>query len=250
MKKIKKFALLLASFALVSGCGCAKVDETTYTNAVNVFKSTDAISFSRIEVITTSDSEDYTKKRTDATYTFDSNKNVVDMAYSLTFYDGDSSGNSATSAVKKYYYSNESQTLYTYYKIGESQLDKYKKRNVTYDALFNVNICNDLDCYKMINGNFAPIFNLNAVSEFSIEDNNGEGIVRFKAICPSYESCDGNSQILDYNLTINKSGNIETLSYDIHKENTKYSITYTFHGYGSNNVEVIFPSDLGSYKEK
>lgn len=250
MKKIKKFTLLLASFMLAIGCSCSKVNEETYTNAVNTFKSTDALSFSRIEMITNINEDNYTRKRVDAIYTFNSNKEVVNMEYSLVYSEGSNGGASNTSQTKKYYYNNERRTLYTYSKIGESQLDTYKETNVTYNAKFNINACENADCLKMITGNFAPMFNLNEVSEFSIEDKDGTGVVRFKAVCPSYESCASSSQVLDYNLTINKDGNIETLAYDINHGNTTYSIRYTFHGYGSNNVSVEFPADLESYIEK
>lgn len=250
MKKGKILGFLAIVASLTCGCSCSKIDDTTYENAVNVYKNTDAISFSRIEIIQNEGETSYTRKKTDARYLFNANKQVTGMEHSLTYSDASPNGGSAITKTIKNYYSGERATLYTYSKIGESQLERSKESNVSYDSKFNVNVCDSLDCLNMIVGNFAPIFNLNEVSEFVINDVNGKGEVSFKAVCPSFESCSNSSQIINYNLTIGTDGNIETLSYDIVNGVTTYSIKYTFYGYGSNNVTIEFPSDLESYIEK
>ena len=102
----------------------------------------------------------------------------------------------------------------------------------------------------LIVGNLAPIFNLNEVSEFRIDENDGGAIAQFKTTCPSYEHCLNNSQMIDYVVEIDTNGNIASISYDIVNTDVTYSIKYTFFGYGSNNVNIDFPTNLESYVEK
>lgn len=252
MKKGK----ILWSFALVStlvcGCSCSKVNEQTYENAVNTLKNTDAISFSRIEEIHVEGQSTYTKKRVDANYILDANKEVINMERLLNIYDvSTSEGSTTTKETYKYYYSRERQSLYTYSKIGEIQIERYKEKNTTYNKKFNINTCDNLDCMQMIVGNFVPAYKLNELENFNIEDNDGKGIATFTATCPSFESCASNSQVINYTVNIDLNGNIESLSYSIENGNTTHSIKYVFYGYGANNVSVVFPADLeSSYLEK
>lgn len=245
--KLLGFISLMALF--VCGCSCSKINENTYSNAVNIFKNTDAISFSRIEIVQKEGESVYTRKRSDASYIFDIDGHVSKMSFEATYSQGGSGGASGSSQTLKYYYSDERRTFYTYSKQGESQLERYKESNVSYDDKININVCQDNACQLMIVGNFAPIYALNEVSDFNIEDENGIGKATFKAICPSFESCESASQVIDYTLTINNNGNIDSLNYEIVNGDTKYTITYSFNKYGS-DVKVTFPSDLESYNEK
>lgn len=250
MKKGKLLSILALASCFIAGCGCSKIDETTYTNAVNTFKNTDAISFSRIEVISKAEETIYTKKSITAEYVFNANKEVMNMSYSIKYYDGSSNGGISEKQTKEYYYSEERATLYTYSKVGQSQIERYKESDVTYNSKFNINTCMTLECQNMIVGNFVPMFNLNEVSEFGISGDDKGGSATFKAMCPSYENCASNSQTISYTVTINDAGNIDTISYDIINGDTTHSIKYLINGLGSNNVSVDFPIDLESYIEK
>lgn len=250
MKKFKMLALVMAIGALVCGCGCSKVDENTYTNAVNTYKNTDAISFTRLEMISKQGETTYTRKKTDAKYTMNASKTVVDMEYSHTVSTASNSGGSTTNEVTKYYYVNETSTLYTYTKTGTKNEQQYKESNIGYNDRFNINSCTDAECLRMIVGSFAPVFDLNEITNFAIVGEDGNAKVSFSAVCPSYENCESNSQLLDYNLTISSDGNIESMEYEIVNGDTTYTVKYTFYAYGSNNVKINFPSNLSSYIEK
>jgi hypothetical protein len=250
MKKIKLMGLTLVAGALLTGCSCSKVDENTYVNAVSAYNSSDAISFSRIEIITKEGEDSYTRKKIDAKYVFSSNKEVSKMQYSRIDTVNSNGGASSTSEIAETYYNSETNTIYNYFREGTQQVYRYKESNKAYNAKYNVNACNDLDCYRMIVGNFAPIFALDEVMNFVIKDNDGKGEATFKAVCPSFENCASSSQLIEYNLTIGENGNIESLSYEIVNGDSTHTINYTFYSYGSNNVEVDIPKDLSSYKEK
>lgn len=250
MKKIKILGLILAVGALVCGCSCSKADEDTYANAVSTYKSTDAISFSRLETIAKEGEATYTRKLIDAKYAFDSNKKVSKMEYSNTVSIASNNGGTHTQEVTKYYYDNEKTTMYTYYKEGNQTEDSYKESDMLYEDKFNINTCMTSDCLRMIVGSFAPIFELNEVSNFSIEGEKEIARVSFSAICPSYENCASNSQLLNYEMTIGSDGNIETLEYEIVNGVNTHVIKYTFYDYGSNNVKVVLPNYLESYNEK
>lgn len=245
MNKAKKIGVLSLLAMMLVGCSCSKVDETTYEKAVNVYDTTDGINFSRVETITVADEDIYTRKKITAGYLFDSNKNVKEMEYIITTYKMSTAGSSISNNVVKYYYSLDKQTLYT----QESSVERYKETNVTYNEKFNINV-SEGDQMLMIVGNFAPIFKLNEVSEFTITKNNGKAEVSFLAVCPNYESCSSNSELIKYNYVIGESGTIESLTYDIVIGDTTHNIKYTFHSYGSNNVVISFPNDLESYIEK
>lgn len=250
MKKIKLVGLTMMVGALLTGCSCSKVDENTYINAISSYKSTDAIAFSRIEVIEKEGENTHTRKKIDARYAFDTNREVASMEYSRSDTVTSSGGASTTSGIVKYYYNDATSTIYQYSRLGTQQEDRRKVTNKSYNAKFNVNSCQDLDCSRMIVGNFAPIFELDEVSGFSIEDVDGKGEVTFTAVCPSYESCASSSQFIDYSLTIGEDGNIQSMSYVIVNGDTTHTISYTFYAYGTNNVKITFPSDLESYIEK
>ena len=250
MKKLKLMGLTMMVGALLTGCSCSKVDEDTYNNSVSFYKSTDAIAFSRIEVISKEGEDNHTRKKIDAKYTFDTNREVSSMEYSRSVTVTSNGGASTTSEIAKHYYNSQTNTVYSYSKLGNQQEERYKETNKSYNARFNVNACQDLDCSRMIVGNFAPIFELDEVSDFTIEDVDGKGEVSFKAICPSYESCTSTSQLLDYSLTIGEDGNIESMSYEIVNGDTTHTISYTFYAYGTINVKIEFPSNLESYIEK
>jgi len=251
MKKFKLLGVLLFVATFICGCSCAKVDETTYENAVNAYKNTDGISFSRVETIVSNNEPNmYSRKKVDATFVFDSNREVSSMQYSFVKSEGSIANGVNISETKEYYYSQERETLYTYQQMSEIQLQRYKESGVTYNSKFNVNSCEDRDCMLLIVGNFAPIFNLNEVSEFRIEENDGGAIASFKTTCPNYEHCESSSQMIDYVVELDPNGNIASISYDIVNKDINYSIKYTFFGYGSNNVKVDFPANLESYIEK
>ena len=245
MNKVKKIGVLSLLGMLIVGCSCSKVDESTYQAAVNVYEETDGIYFSRVETISVDGEDTYTRKKISAKYLFNSNNMVTNMEYIRSVYTVSSSGANISDSTTKYYYSAERRTLYTHL----SSVNRYKKTDVTYDEVFNINVSQG-DEMLMIKGNFAPMFQLNEIEDFNIEDDNGKAIVTFAAICPSYEKCASNSDVLTYNYIIGTDGNIESLSYEIVNCDTTHTISYTFYSYGSNNVNIEFPADLESYIEK
>ena len=251
MRKMKLFAIVAAFCSLVCGCSCSKVSETTYENAVESMKNTDGIAFSRIEKAMGDGEEFYTHKRIDAVYIFDNNKYVNAMQYSRSDSTASTVGNSMTNDQKvEYYYSAEKSTMYHYLKIGNQKEERVKEAGITYNDVFNIDVCEDLDCSRMINGNIVPIFKLNEVVDFEIKDNKGLGEVSFKAVCPSFESCASSSQMIEYKIVLGKDGNIQTMSYEIENQNKKYYISYTFKGIGADNLSVEYPKDLENYIEK
>lgn len=250
MKKINILGIILAISAFVGGCSCSKVSEKTYSNAVNVYKSSDAISFSRLETISKNGENTYTRKLTDAKYIFDASKNVAKMEYSHTVSIASTNGSSHTEEITKHYYDGEKNTVYTYYKSGSQTEESYKESNKSYSDKFNINTCVNYECLRMIVGSFAPVYELNEVDNFIIDGNKDSATINFSAICPSYEHCTSNSQLIDYTMTISSDGNIDTLEYEIINGEYTYLVKYTFYAYGSNNVKVLLPSYLENYKEK
>lgn len=234
---------------LISGCGCNKISEENYQGAVSTFKNTDGLSFSRLEIIRKKGETTYERKKTDAKYVFDSGKNVKFMQYAKTEGEGNNSGGVSIKKTTKYYYNIDDSYFYVHSIVGESELNRYKEVASSYNEKFNVNVCDDIDkdCLLLVSTNLAPVFNLNEVSDFSIND---DGVATFNAICPSFEHCSGNSQVLEYVVTLDDDGNIGFIEYEIENGDLIYSIKYSFDGYGSNNVSVNFPSDLESYIKK
>ena len=250
MKKWRLLSGIIALTSFIGGCSCSKVDDSTYISAVETYKNTDAIGFTRVEIIKVEGQTTYVRKKVEANYIFDSNKDVERMSYSLLVTENNSGGGSDVSLSSTYHYSKDSETLYNHYKIGKSQEERYKYTNTTYSDNFNANKCNDSNCNLMILTNLAPIYSFDEISEFRIEEKDGGAIAHYKGICPGYENCASNSQMLDYTMRINKDGNIESLSYEIVNGSTTNTITYGFSGYGSNEVVVILPAQLDSYIEK
>ena len=247
MNKMKKIGVLTLLGMILGGCSCSKVNEDTYESAASVFSSTDGIAFSRIETIQTANEDIKTRKKVDAKYVFDSNKNVISMQYERTTskLSEASNTNIGSDVVTKYYYNGERKTLYTY----SDSVNKYKQKDVNYNDVFNINI-SEGDELLMIVGSFAPIFKLNEVEGFTIEKEDDKAVVNFHAVCPSYENCTSGSEVIEYEYVIGSDGNIESLSYVITNGSTTNTINYVFHAYGSNNVNIEFPSDLESYIEK
>ena len=68
MKKTKGFSVLIVLACLISGCSCSKVSEDTFADAVNVYKNTDAISYTRIEEIKVEGEDIYTRKQIKAKF--------------------------------------------------------------------------------------------------------------------------------------------------------------------------------------
>ena len=245
MNKVKKLGILSMLSMIIVGCSCSKVDEKTYESAVNVYETTDGIYFTRLETIIVDGKDTQTRKKIEAKYLFDINKNVMSMDYSRSIYERSSVGSDISSSTTKYYYDGFARTLYTQL----NSVNRYKQSGITYDEAFNINV-SQYDELLMIKGYFAPVFKLNEVSEFEIKEDDGIANVSFYAVCPSYEKCNSNSEILKYKYVIGRDGTIESISYDIVNGDTTYSIRYTLHAYGSNNVKIKFPEDLESYIEK
>ena len=249
--KTKKILALLVLPLLIGGCSCSKVNEKTYENAYSNIKSTDAIYFTRIEEIKENGETTYLRKRVDAKYYFTTTGQVDKMEYSLTYTDTTVNGLSDVRQVSKFYFDRSSHTYYTYKKVGSTQEYKYKENAFNYDDMINVTKCgDDKDCILMMVVNLVPAKGLNEVEDFTINDDDGEGIVSYKAVCPSFEACSDSSQVLDYKLTINKNGEFSTLSYVITNNDVETTVKYTFLGIGSNNVSIEFPSDIETYIEK
>ena len=242
---MKKLLPICALFALlVTGCSCSKATEKTYENAYSVYKNTDAIKFTRIEEIRETGKTTYLQKRVDASFLFDTNGEVVKMHYTLKYTDVSNSGSSSLKQTNEYYFDRNLQEFYSYSKVGATQEIKNKEHIAHYSDKIDINKCDNRDCYLMILANLTPIKRLDEVTGFTIEDENGEGIVSYTAVCPSFEECNNSSQTLDYSLTIDKKGNISRLSYVIPNEDLETTVKYTFHGYGSNNVSIDFPNTL------
>lgn len=246
MKKIKLLSLLLAFPLILSGCGCNRISQETYTRAVDNFNNTDALEFSRIEVITKDGEKFYERKKIDSKIVFGPNKSVIKMYYSLLVTEGSTGGSSTeTNKYLQYHYVNN--YLYTYLKEGGNQLDEYKEKIGAYDNAFNINTCEDNDCMLLIDKNIAPVFKIDSLENFEISK---DGVAKFKSSCPSFENCDSNNELIDYVVTVDKDANIKTISYDIKKNDITYSIKYSFSAYGSNNVDIVFPGNLDTYVEK
>ena len=207
MKKTKFLSLICVLAFIVGGCSCKKIDEETYENAVSIYKSSDALSFSRLEIISKKGETTYSRKKIDAKYIFDSKRNVTLMQYSRVEGEGSNTGGNSIKDTIKYYYSLDEGYFYVHSIIGESNLDRYKEEAVSYNSKFNVNVCDDTDkdCLLLISNNLAPVFNLNEVSDFNVND---DSTITFKAVCPNYEHCSSNSEIIDYTITLNDDGNI------------------------------------------
>ena len=248
MKKIKILSILSIFGVLISGCSCNKVSDETYANAVNIYETTDAIEFTRIETITTEGIDTYTRVKIEAKYTFNINKEVMEMEYSRNEADITSAGNNISDKTTKYYYDGNARVLYTHLPnvVGG---EKVKETNVTYEEKFNVNVSQGYELL-MIKGSFAPIFKLNEATDFVIDDQDGGAVVRLLAVCPNFENCKDSSEEIIYKYVIGKSGTIDSLSYEIENDGVVRKVNYKFHNYGSNNVKIITPNDLVGYKEK
>ena len=244
MNKAKKLGVLALLSMLIVGCSCSKVDEKTYEAAVNTYETTDGIYFTRIETIIVEGQDTQTRKKIDAKYLFNSNKDVMGMEYTRAIYQRSSAGSDISSSTTKYYYNGDTRTLYTQL----NSVNRYKKTDVSYDDVFNINV-SQYDELLMIKGYFAPVFKLNEVSEFDISEEEGKANVSFYAVCPSYEKCNNNSEIIEYKYVISTDGTIESIAYDIVNGETTYSIRYNLYAYGSNNVKIKFPTDLENYIE-
>ena len=252
MRKLKILSILALLSSVVAGCSCSKIDDSTYESAVSSFKSTDAISFARVETILTEGAATYDRKRIEASYIFDANKKVEKMTYSLheTTEINSAGSGGGKSDITNYYYDDTRTTVYKYEKNGDSAAVERKYTNTEYDEYFNAASCDSNDCLLMVVGNFAPIYVLDEITEFTIVDDDGSALVTYKGICPSYENCESNSQMIDYTLRINKDGNIETLSYDVVNGKTTHSIKYAFSAYSTNKVSITLPTYLESYKKE
>lgn len=248
MKKSRIVSILSLFVVLISGCSCNKVSEETYANAVNIYETTDAIEFTRIETITTEGVDTYTRVKIEAKYTFDINKKVMEMEYTRNEADISSAGNNISDKTTQYYYDGIANVLYTHLP-NISGGEKIKETNITYEEKFNVNVSQGYELL-MIKGYFAPIFKLNEAADFVIEDQDGGAVVRLMAVCPNFENCKDSSEVLIYKYTIGKDGTIQSLSYEIENDNVVRKVNYKFHNYGSNNVKIVTPNDLEGYKEK
>lgn len=246
MKRIKFLCLLAIGILTVSGCSCSKINQETYEKAIKNYNTTDAMEFSRIEIISTAGESIYQRKKIEAKFIFDSNRNVSKMEYSLLVSEGNSGGASTEiNQSVKYFYNND--TMYTYSKLGSSQLEKYKETGLSYEDKFNVNTCQDNDCMLLIEQNIVPVFALNSVTFFEISE---EGKATFKASCPTFENCASSNELIEYTVVIDKDANIKTIAYEIVNGEITYSIKYSFNKFGSNNVNIQFSGELDSYIEK
>ena len=252
MKKIKFLSMIALASSLVAGCSCSKVDESTYESAVSAFKSTDAISFVRVETIITEGASTYDRKRVEASYIFDSNKKVDLMSYSLheTTEINSAGSGGGRSDIRNYYYDNSESTLYKYEKIGDSDAVGTRYTNTDYDSRFNSIKCDSNDCLFMVVGNLAPVYTLDEITEFNIQEDEDSAVVTYKGICPGYENCENNSQMIDYTIRINSDGNIESLSYNVVNGKTTHSIKYAFSAYTTNKVSITLPSEIKNYEEE
>ncbi len=246
MKKFKILSAFVVLGCLISGCGCNKANEETYSKAVSTYTNSDAISFSRLEIVSTKGQDTELRKMINAKFIFNSDNNVSKMQYSRSDKETGQIGSATQPKTTTYYYSSNDGHVYTYIKPDETQFERYKEAVASYEDKFNVNTCedNDKDCALLTRTNIAPIFNLNEVSDFNIT---GDGVATFKAVCPSFEHCSSNSEVLEYRVELNNDGNIGIVEYQIVNGDTTYSIKYVFDGYGSNNVKITFPEDLKNY---
>lgn len=238
-----KGLLSLGLIAIICGCSCGKVNETTYINAVSNFNSSDAMSFTRIEDVFENDSSTAkTRTRVDAAFIFDVNRSgeVMEVHYKIETYDSH-----VLSGVLDYYYSAITHTMYREKVVSGVSGEKIKE-NMEYEDHFNVHGCETTACRVAILSNLAPILEIEDVNGFVIEKEDDEAVATFSAACPVYEVCKGNDK-LDYTLRIGGDGNIKNLSYTISDLDTTTRISYSFTGFGANNVEIEFPSSLNGY---
>ncbi len=242
MKKTKGL-ISLAIVAILCGCSCGRVNETTYNNAINNFNSTDAISFTRIENVTSkADPSSYSRTIIDAKFIFDGNKNgdIVEAEYKISDY-----VLSTKVSSNDYYYVDVTNTLYSKKQIP-GVLEERIKESTSYEDYFNIHNCSTTSCRVGIQTNLAPIFSIDDVHGFVIEKIDGEAVATFSAACPAFENCKGN-EMLDYKLIIGGDGNVLSLYYTIDGKNDTTTISYKFNNYGSNDVTISFPNDLDSY---
>ena len=238
-----KGILSLALVAVICGCSCGRVNETTYKNAVINFNTTDAISFERIEKTTDkNDSSSYTKTVVEGMFIFDTNRNgeVVESKYVIKDYVV--ADNRST---LEYYYSSISNTLYRKKIIAGLSEDRVKE-SMEYEDYFNIHNCSTSSCRAAISTNIAPIINIEDVNGFVIEKEEDEAVATYTAACPTYENCQGNEKI-DYKLIIGGDGNIVGLYYTIPGPTTTTTISYHFKNFGSDKVIISFPTELESY---
>ena len=250
MNKSGFFAAFAMGALLVSGCSCSRIDENTYSSAVSTYKTTDAISFTRVEDVHQAGQVMYTRKKSDGQFVFDSNGKVETMQYFTSYSDVGTNGANTVRQINRYYYNGSNNTYYTYFRDGENQLLRYKEVVNSYEDRININTCDDSDCYLRISKNFAPVYNLNEISNFTIKNENGKGRATFKGICPGFENCASNDQMLDYEVVVGTNGNLELLTYTIVNGDVTYNITYNFAGFGSNNVNITLPAELDNYSDK
>ena len=243
---MKKGFIAFVIAMLITGCSCSKVDENTYNKAINDFNSSDAIAFTRIEKVTNKvDVSDYTKTTIEAKYIFSSNRRgeVEKMEYVIN-----KSEKEFVSETIEYYYSNSDQTMYRR-KLVRPNSETKLKQNLYFDNYFSVNNCSTTECLLAIPQNLAPIYEIENVNGFLIREERGEAIATFTAACPtSYETCNGKNT-LDYTVIIGGDGQISGLSYQIEGETTITTVSYSFDGFGINNVQIVFQQALYSYEE-
>lgn len=239
----KKGILSFIMVAILCGCSCSNVNETTYNNAVSNFNSSDAVSFTRIEKVEENDNpSSYSTTKISATFVFDNNRNgsVMDMKYTI-----DNSTGTTPITTYEYYYSGEASTLYRKKKIHNDSESKIKE-SMAYEEYFNNNNCDDTACRVAMPENIAPIFSIEDVQNFQIVQEGEEAVATYTAACPYFESCKKGTQ-LNYKLIIGGSGDIVGLYYTISGEKTTSTISYSFTKYGKDKIEIVFPNELKQY---
>ena len=85
MKKTKFLSLIGVLAFIVGGCSCSRINEETYEKAVSIYKSSDALSFSRLEIISKKGETTYSRKKTDAKFIFDSKRNVTLIVWGVLY---------------------------------------------------------------------------------------------------------------------------------------------------------------------
>lgn len=240
-----KGILSLALVAIICGCSCGRVNETTYNNAVSNFNSSDAISFVRIsDEVDNNDSSSYKRNKINASFIFDTNRSGEVMEF---YYKVEDSVMRDVNSTVEYYYSSIANTLYRK-KVVTGVSEENIKEPLNYNSYFNVHNCSTVACRVAILTNIAPIFEIEDINEFIIEKVDDEAVVTYSAACPVFENCQGHEK-LDYTLIIGGDGNAKNLSYEIVGETTTTKVSYAFEKFGIKNVDIIFPTELENYKD-
>ena len=138
----------------------------------------------------------------------------------------------------KRYYVGETQKFYT--NESSSVRDERQVEEITYEDKYD-----ELSMYNV--NNLVPVFEKEYVSNFKIEELDGDGNSKatFLAACPTYSDCNVNG-VVSYTITMDENFYFKSIEFSVVNGEKTINYTYKFYKYNS-KVEIQLPSDLETY---